>query len=185
MALDRGLHGKGLVHDHHRERDEGEAQRDQRQREPPIERQRGWQQQSDKHECGEMFAKERDPEPPQRVGAAEHHLNLPAGMRAGMIGEWQLQHVLEIIRQDYIAPTVGEPVGEPGNERAGGNDEQPKSHPGANERRQHPCGGLQARRQRTRERVDYAPQQYRFDELRAGQRDIRQRQRDREPRIRP
>ncbi len=106
-------------------------------------------------------------------------------MRAGMVGERQLQHVLEIIRQDHIAPTVGEPVGKPGNERAGGDDEQAKPRPGANQRRQHSCGGREARRQRTREGVDYAPQQYRFDELRAGQRDIRQRQRDRELRIGP
>ena len=94
-----------------------DAQHEQRQSEPPIQHQRGRQQQRDEDEGGEMLAEERHPQPPQRVGAAEHDLHLPAGMRAGMIGERQLQHVLEIIRQHHVAAMVRQPVGEPGDER--------------------------------------------------------------------
>lgn len=53
-----------------------------------------------------MLAKERQPQPPQRIGAGEHHLHLPAGMRAGVVGERQLQHVLEIIRQHHVAAVM-------------------------------------------------------------------------------
>ncbi len=66
-----------------------------------------------------MLAEERHPQPPQRIGAGEHDFQLPAGMRAGMIGERQLQHVLEEIRQHQIAAAVRQPVGEPGHQRRG------------------------------------------------------------------
>ena len=87
------------------------------------------QQQDDKDEGGEMLAEERQPQPPQRVGAGQHHLHLPAGMRAGMIGERQLQHVLEIIRQHHVAALMGQPVGVPGDERGGDDHEQAEADP--------------------------------------------------------
>ena len=70
-----------------------------------------------------MLAEERQPQPPQRVGAGQHHLHLPAGMRAGMVGERQLQHVLEVIRQHHVAAPMRQPVGVPGHERGGDDDE--------------------------------------------------------------
>ena len=116
-----------------------------------------------------MLAKERHPQPPQRVGAGQHHFHLPAGMRAGMVGERQLQHVLEIIRQHHVAALMREPVGEPGHQRAGDNDEQAEADPGADQRRQRP-----RRRRRAPagsapdKRVDDAAEQHRLDELRAA-----------------
>ena len=95
-----------------------------------------------------MLAEERHPQPPQRVGAGEHDLHLPAGMGAGVVGQRQLQHVLEIVRQHHVAAAVRQPVGEPGHERAGDDDEQAEADPGADERRERGCRGRNAGRQR-------------------------------------
>ena len=136
MFLDRALHAEGFVHHQDGQRDETDAEHEERQREPPIQHQRRRQQQRDKDEGGKMLAEERHPQPPQRVGAAEHDFHLPAGMLARMIGERQLQHVLEIIRQHQIAPPVCEAIGEPGDQRPGADIEQAETDPGADERRQ-------------------------------------------------
>ena len=118
MPLDRALQRERFAHDEHRQDRERHAQHDQRQGQPPVQDQRSRQQQHDEDEGGEMLAEERQPQPPQRVGAGQHDLHLPAGMRAGMVGERQLQHVLEIIRQHHVAAPMRKPVGEPGNQRA-------------------------------------------------------------------
>ena len=60
------------------------------------------------------------------------------GMLAGMVGERQLQDVLEVIRQHHVAALMREPVGEPGDQRAGRDDEQAETDPGADERRERP-----------------------------------------------
>ena len=99
------------------QRREDDAQHEQRQRQPPVQHQRRRQQHDDEDEGGEMLAEERHPQPPQRVGAGQHDLHLPAGMGAGMVGERQLQHVLEIIGQHQVAAAVRQPVGEPRDQR--------------------------------------------------------------------
>ena len=71
-----------------------------------------------KTKAAKCSRKNEHPQPPQRVGAGEHDFQLPARMRAGVVGERQLQHVLEKIRQHQIAPPVRQPVGEPGHQRA-------------------------------------------------------------------
>ncbi len=178
MLLDRALHAEGFVHHEHRQRDEADAQHEQRQRQPPVQHQRRRQQQRDKDEGGKMLAEERHPQPPQRVGAGEHDFHLPAGMLAGMIGERQLQHVLEIIRQHQIAAPVRQPIGEPGDQRAGADNEQAETDPGADERRERPDRRRETCGQRARQRIDDAAEQHRLDELRRGERDIGERQRD-------
>ena len=181
MPLDRALHGEGAVHHRHRECDKANAQRDQWQSEPPVERERSRQQERDEDKRGEMLAKERHPQPPQGVGAGQHHFDLPPGMGAGMVGERELQHVLEIISgEDQVAAMVRKPVCEPGDQRAGDNDEQAEADPGANERRQNTRGRSEPGRQRARERIDDAAQQHWLDELRAGKRDIGEGEGDRE-----
>ena len=97
-------------------------------------------------------------------------------MLAGVIGQRQLQHVLEIIRQHQVAALVRQPIGEPGDHRAGDDDEQPERDPGAKQRRQGQGRGPDAGRQRAGERIDDAAEQHRLDELRRGERDIRGRQ---------
>jgi hypothetical protein len=77
----------GAAHHDHRENREGHAQHQQRQRQPPIQHQRGRQQHDDEHESREVLAEELHPQPPERIGAGEHDLELPARMRAGVIGE--------------------------------------------------------------------------------------------------
>ena len=148
MFFDGALHAEGLVHDEHGERDEADAQHKERQRKPPIQHQRGRQEQRDKDESGKMLPEERHPQPPQRVGAAEHDFHLPAGMLAGMIGERQLQHMLKVVRQHQIAPAVGEAIGEPGDQRAGADIEQAETDPGANERGERADRRRETRRQR-------------------------------------
>ena len=145
-----------------------DAQHDQRHSQPPVQDQRRRQQYGDEDEGGEMLAEKRHPQPPQRVGAGEHHFHLPAGMFAGMVGERQLQHVLEIIREHHVAALMRQPVGEPCDQRAGADDEQaeatqvPISGASALDR------GPDAFRQCAGQRVDDAAEQHRFDELRAA-----------------
>ena len=104
-------------------------------------------------------------------------------MLAGVIGERQLQHVLEIIRQHQVAALMRQPVGEPGDDRAGNDDEQPEGDPGAKQRGECRRRSADAGRQRARERIDDAAEQHRLDELRRSERDIRQRQCHREPNV--
>jgi hypothetical protein len=106
IAFDRALHRLGLVHDQPRQPGENETQGEQRQSEPPIEHQRCRQQNGDEDKSGEMLAKERQPQPPQRVGAGEHDFQLPTRMSAGVVGERQLQNMLEEIRQNEVAAPV-------------------------------------------------------------------------------
>ena len=132
-----------------------------------------------------MLAEEREPQPPQRVGAGEHHLHLPAGMGAGMIGERQLQHVLEIVRQHHVAAPMREPVGVPGDQRRREDHEQTETDPGADQRRQRACRRFDAGRQCSRQGIDDTAEQHRLDELRRGERDIGKRQRHGQPRVGP
>jgi hypothetical protein len=134
-------------------------------------------------EGGEMLAEERHPQPPQRVGAGKHHFHLPAGMLAGMVGERQRQHVLEIIGKHQVAALMRQAIGEPGDQCAGDNNEQAETDPGADERRQRVRGRPDVRGQRARERVDDTAEQHRLDELRPRQPDIGERECQHEPRV--
>ena len=101
-------------------------------------------------------------------------------MRAGMISERQLQHVLEVLRQHHIAAMMGEPVGKPSHQGAGDDDEEPEADPGPDQRCQYPRCGAEAFGQGTGKRIDNAAEQHRLDELRAGERDVGEPQRYRE-----
>ncbi len=184
VPLDLALHGVCSAHDDHGQRGERRAQREQRQSKPPVQDERHWQQQGNENEGGKMLAEERYPQPPQRIGACEHHFHLPAGMGAGMIGQRQLQDVLEKIRQHEVAALVRETIGEPGHQRAGADDEQAEPDPGAQQRRQRPYRGTDAGGQRAGQRIDDAAKQHRLDELRCGESDIGERQHRRQPRLR-
>ena len=139
--------------------------------------QRRRQQHDDEDERGKMLAEERHPQPPQRVGAGEHDFQLPARMRAGVVGQRQLQDVLEEIGQHKIAAPVREPVGEPCHQRGGDDDEQAEADPCADERREHARGRPNAGRKRAGQRIDDMAEQHRLDELRHRQRDIGDRKR--------
>ena len=175
MLLDRALQRLRPLHHHRGQHREDDAQHDQRQREPPVDQERGRQQDENEDEGGEMFAEERDPHPPQRVAARQHDLQLPARMGAGMVGERQLQHVLEIICQHQIAPPVRQPVGEPRDQYAGDDDEQPEPHPGADQRRERQRGRADRGGQRAGQRVDDVAEQDRLDQLRHRERDVGER----------
>ena len=66
----------------------------------------------------------------------------------------------------------------------GDDNEQAETDPGADQRRQRPRRRRDACRQRSGQRIDDAAEQHRLDELRAGERDIGQRQRQRQSRDR-
>ena len=90
-----------------------------------------------------MLAEELHPQPPERIGAGEHDLELAAGMRTGVIGERQLQQMLEEVGEHEVAAPMRQAVGEPGHQRRGGDDEQAEADPGADERRQARRGGIE------------------------------------------
>ena len=83
----------------------------------------------------EVIAEEPDPEPPQRVGALQHHLHQPAGMGIAVIGERQLQHVFEIAGQDDVTAAMRQAVRVQRDQRAADNSEKPEASPGG---KQHP-----------------------------------------------
>jgi hypothetical protein len=101
-----------------------------------------------------------------------------------MIGERQLQHMLEKIRQHEVAAAMREAIGEPGDQRRGGDDEQAEGDPGADQRRQGADRGSHAGGKRAGQSVDDMPEQHRFDELRNGERDVGERQQARKPNLR-
>ena len=139
---------------------------------------------TDEDEGGEMLAKERHPQPPQRIGAGEHDFHLPAGMGAGVIGERQLQHVLEEIRQHQVAAAMREPVGEPATSAPAMIMNRPKPTQAPTSGASARAAGASAGGQRAGQRVDDVAEQDRLDEFRDGQRDIGERQRYGETRLR-
>ena len=81
-----------------------------------------------------MLAEKAEPQPPQGIGALQHHLHQPTRMNAGVIGERQLQHMLEIIGEYRLALAMGKPVGMQRHRRATADGEQPEHRPGQQQR---------------------------------------------------
>ena len=111
MRLDLALHAVGLAHHQRGQHREHHAQHEQQDRQPPVDVERQRQQHHQRQDRGKMLAEESEPEPPQRVGAVQHHLHQPAGMGAGVEGQRQLHDVLEIIGQHRLALAVRQLVG--------------------------------------------------------------------------
>ena len=171
MGLDLALHAVGLSHHQRRQHGEHHAQREQQDRQPPVEVERERQQYHQRHDGGEMLAEKSEPEPPQRVGAVQHHLHQPAGMGAGMEGQRQLHDVFEIVRQHRLALAVGQPVGVKGYRGAAEDGEQAERHPGG-EQRPGRVGGQRAGLRLAGQHVDDAAEQHRLGELRTGQQQV-------------
>ena len=123
-----------------------------------------------------MLAEEAEPQPPQRVGAGEHHLHQPPEW----VALWKLsgscEHVLEIIRQHHLAALVREPVGVERDERPAQDEEQREADPGGDER-----GELRPIRRaagalRARQGIDDAAEQHGLGEACGGERHIGERQ---------
>ncbi len=171
MLLDFALHAVGLAHHQRGQHREHHAQHEQQDGEPPVDVERQRQQHHQRHDGGEMLAEETEPEPPQRVGAVQHHLHQPAGMVAGVEVQRQLHDVLEIAGQHRLALAVRQPVGMQGDGGAAQNGEQAERRPGAPAAAT-PTTTQAARRRLAGEHVDDAAEQHRFGELRAGQQQV-------------
>ena len=182
MRLDLALHAVGLAHHHRRQHGEHYAQREQDDRQPPVDVERERQQHHQRQDRGKMLAEESEPEPPQRVGAVQHHLHQPPGMGAGVEGQRQLHDVLEIVGQHRLALAVRQLVGIERDERAARDGEQAERHPGAQQR----PGRIRGQRAGLRlagEHVDDLAEQHRLGELRAGQQQIGEGQNPAQPRL--
>ena len=182
MLLDLALHAVGLAHHQRGQHREHHAQHEQQDRQPPVDVERQRQQHHQRHDRGEMLAEESEPEPPQRVGAVQHHLHQPAGMGAGVEGQRQLHDVLEIIRQHRLALAVRQPVGVQRDRGTAADGEQAERRPRRQQRpgrrrRQRTAGGLAG------EHVDDAAEQHRLGELRAGQQQIGDGENPAQPRL--
>ncbi len=164
---------------------ENSAERHQQQRIAPVEEQRQRHQDEKRDEAREMLAEEREPHPPQRIGAGDHHLHQPAGMRAGVIAQRQLQDVLEIVGPHRLAVAMREPVGVQRDDRADDDDEEAESDPGADQRQQHAPVQLPRAALGIRQRIDDAAEQDRFHESGGGQRHTGQRERPAESGLGP
>ncbi len=106
-------------------------------------------------------------------------------MRAAVIGQRQLQHVLEIIRQHGMTPAVCKAVGIKRHHDAAGDGENAKARPGEQERQQAVPGRHAGLVLHARERVDDAAEQHRFGELRCRQRNVCDSEEPAEPGLRP
>ncbi len=129
-----------------------------------------------------MLAEESEPEPPQRVGAVQHHLHQPAGMGAGVEGQRQLHDVFEIIRQHRLTLTVRQLVGMERDRGAAQDREQAERHPGGQQR----PGRVRRQRPGLRfagEHVDDLAEQHRLGELRGGQQQIGDSENPAQPRL--
>ena len=182
MRLDLALHAVGLAHHQRGQHGEYHAQREQQDRQPPVDVERQRQQHHQRQDRGEMLAEESEPEPPQRVGAVQHHLHQPAGMGAGVEGQRQLHDVLEIVGQHRLTLAVRQPVGMERDQRAAGDGEQAERHPGRQQRPRRIRGqrpGLRLAGQH----VDDLAEQHRLGELRAGQQQVGKGENPAQPRL--
>ena len=118
-----------------------------------------------------MLAEKSEPQPPQRVGAVQHHLHQAAGMGAAVEGQRQLQDMLEIAGQHRLALAMRQPVGVQRHRGAAPDGEQAEPRPG---RQQRPGGGgrVGIGRMTAGKHVDNAAEQHRLGELRAGQQQV-------------
>ena len=181
MRLDLALHAVGLAHHQRGQHREHHAQHEQQDRQPPVDVERQRQQHHQRHDRGEMLAEESEPQPPQRIGAVQHHLHQPAGMGAGVEGQRQLHDVLEIVRQHHLALAVRQPVGMQRDGRAAQDGEQAEAAQAASSGQaddDRPAPGRAGRRA-----IDDAAEQHRFGELRAGQQQIGAGQDPAQPRL--
>ena len=130
MRLHGVLQRFGLAQNQGGEHGKQHTEDNQQTGQPPIERERQRYQDDQRHECGEMLAEKAEPETPERIGALQHDFHQPAGMHFAVIGEGQLQHVLEVAGQDRQAPPVRQPIGKKRDRRRAENREEAKAHPG-------------------------------------------------------
>jgi len=93
-------------YDERREQREDDAEEDQEEREAPVEEERHRQEHEERHEGRQVLAEEGQPEPPDRVGAGQHHLQEPAGVRAAVVTQRQLQDVLEVVGEHRVPAAV-------------------------------------------------------------------------------
>ena len=175
-ALDRALQLFGLGDGERGEEREHDAEGDQQQRQPPVEIER----QRQKHDQGdvsrEVIAEEREPQHPQRVGALQHHLHQPAGMGRAVVGLRQLHHVLEVVGEHGLAPSVRQAVGIKRHQRPEHDGEEAEDDPGHDQSEELGPDRGRAFRLRASERVDDAAEQNRLGELGNHESDVADRQ---------
>ena len=97
-------------------------------------------------------------------------------MRSAVVGERQLQDVLEIVREHREPAAMRQPVGIERNQRAAKNSKNGEAGPQAQQHAEaRPCRrGIVFLR--ARQHVDDAAEQHRFGKLRDGQRNVGERQ---------
>ena len=87
-------------------------------------------------------------------------------MRAGVVAQRQLQHVLEEHRAHHLVLAVRQAVGMERHKRAADDDEEAESDPGTDQQHQIPPSDLRDARLGIRECIDDAAEQNRLDEHR-------------------
>ncbi len=120
-----------------------------------------------------MLAEKAEPQSPQGIRALQHDLDQTPGMRAGVIGQRQLQDVFEIGVLNRKAPLVREAVGIKRDQRACRDREQPEADPGDQKRSDAAHGRRQFRRRLDAgHAVDDPSEQHGFRELNDGERKV-------------
>ena len=154
MSLDGALQTLGLPHDERGEHREDDTEPDEEKRQPPVEVERQRQEDEQRHERRQVLAEEREPEPPDRIGAGEHHLQQAARVRSAVVAERQLQDVLEVVGEDGVPAAVREPVGMERGEGAADDREQAEADPRAEQWEQARPRRRRVRRLRVHQRVE-------------------------------
>jgi hypothetical protein len=177
IPLDLALHLLALIDDESDERGEHRAKRDQQHAVAPVYDECQRQQHDQRDETGKVLAEEGEPQAPQRIGAGHHHLNQPAGMRADIVAQRKLQHVLEKHGSHRLILAVSETVGVKRHQSAGDDCEKTKADPGADQHHQIRPGQFRQAPLRVRERIDNASEQDGLDEHGGRQHQIGDRER--------
>ena len=173
VLLHLHLETVGLAHHERRQHREDHAQDEKKNCEPPVDVERQRQQHDQRDDRREMLAEETQPQPPQGIGALQHHLHQAAGMGAGVKGQRQLHDMFEITGENRLTLAMREAVRLQGDERAADDREQSERHPCA-EQRPGRCDDAEQRvgTWLAGQHVDDAAEQHRLGELRHGKQQI-------------
>ena len=106
-------------------------------------------------------------------------------MDAAVVGQRQLQHVLEIAGQHHLLATMGETIGVERDQHAARDGEEAEADPGGKQRHDVRGSRRRALGLRTDQRVDDATEQNRLGELRGGERHVGKRQQPAQSRFGP
>ena len=128
-----------------------------------------------------MLPEHGHPQSEELVRALQHDLEQPAGMRAAVVGQMELQDVLEKHGRNALTLGVGETVGVQRHQDARHDADDSHSRPQSEDPDSVPVGGFGPARGGVGEQVDRLAEQDGVEKRHGGQGQVSQGQRDGQP----